>query len=428
MFDPNQKDMYGILWRGMDAFSIYLHVPFCRHRCSYCDFNTFAGQERNIPAYVDALCREIAVVAAGARVGIMAGPGIEPARIPVHTVFFGGGTPSLLNAEQVTQILDTLREQFDLAPDTEITLEANPGTVTPAWLGAVRRAGANRLSFGMQSAHPDDLRLLERQHDFFDVAQAVRWSREAGFDNLSVDLIFGLPQQSLERWKETVERAIGLEPDHLSLYALTIEPGTPLQKRWSHGMIPTVDDDLAADMYEHTMRRLPEAGFEMYEISNFARRVNGELRSARHNLQYWRNLPYLGFGAGAHGYVPGYAIGRETGFRTMNAGGIRPFIERSRADFEGEFPRGPATRRMVPVDRKTDMQETMMVGLRLVQEGVSAGQFERRFEVALVDVFGKEIDRLTKLDLLEWVEGDRLRLTPRGVMVGNQVFINFVGG
>lgn len=411
----------------MDAFSIYLHVPFCRHRCSYCDFNTFAGQERNIPAYVDALCREIETVVAGAKVGAPAGPGAEPVKPPAHTVFFGGGTPSLLSAEQVAKILETLRQQFELAPDAEITLEANPGTVTPAWLEAVRRAGANRLSFGMQSSHPDDLRLLERQHDFFDVAQAVRWARAAGFDNLSVDLIFGLPQQSLGRWQETVERAIGLEPDHLSLYALTIEPGTPLQRRWSHGLIPTVDDDLSADMYEHTIRRLPEAGFEMYEISNFARRVNGALRSARHNLQYWRNLPYLGFGAGAHGYVPGYAIGSETGYRTMNVGGIRPFIERCSAPYGGDFPRGPATRRMIPIDRKTDMQEMMMVGLRLVQEGVSAAIFAERFEVAVTDVFGKEIEKLTKLGLLEWVEADRLHLTPRGVMVGNQVFLNFVG-
>ena len=414
----------------MDAFSIYLHVPFCRHRCSYCDFNTFAGQERNIPAYVDALCREIeAVAVAGAAIGIGAGygSGPDPARIPAHTVFFGGGTPSLLSAGQIAQILHTLREHFELAPGAEITLEANPGTVTPEWLESVRRAGANRLSFGMQSAHPDDLRLLERQHDFFDVAQAVRWARDAGFDNLSVDLIFGLPEQSLARWQDTVERAIGLEPDHLSLYALTIEPGTPLQKRWSHGLIPTVNDDLAADMYEHTMRRLPEAGFEMYEISNFARRVNGELRSARHNLQYWRNLPYLGFGAGAHGYIPGYVMGSETVYRTMNVGGIRPFIERCSAAFEGDFPRGPASRRLVPIDRKTDMQEMMMVGLRLVQEGVSAAQFARRFGVAVTDVFGKEIEKLTRLGLLEWVDGDQLRLTPRGVMVGNQVFLNFVG-
>lgn len=401
----------------MDLTSLYLHVPFCRHRCSYCDFNTFAGQERMIPAYVNAICAEIEQVSGSAG---------EP--IPVHTVFFGGGTPSLLSAAQIAQIVEKLRECFSFQPDAEITMEANPGTVSPEYLISVRESDVNRLSFGMQSAHPDDLRLLERQHDFFDVQQAVIWARKAGFDNLSLDLIFALPGQSLERWQETMARAAAMSPEHLSLYALTIEHGTPLQRRWTRGMIPLVDDDLAADMYELAMDTLAQSGYEQYEISNWARRdEQGQLRSCRHNLQYWLNRPYLGLGAGAHGFAK--APGADTGCRTMNVGGIRPYIERCSTEAPLTFPVGPAARRTIPVDRRTEMQETMMVGLRLTQQGVSAHDFQQRFDQSLEDAFGKEIEYLTRAGLLEWVdvEKPRLRLTRRGRMLGNQVFLRFVG-
>jgi oxygen-independent coproporphyrinogen III oxidase len=373
----------------MDSYSLYLHVPFCSHRCSYCDFNTFAGQERLIPAYVEALKKEICLVSANAG-----------RKIPVHTIYFGGGTPSLLSAEQIMAIIETLNRQFMILDHPEITLEANPSTVSFGYLKELRRAGINRLSFGMQSAHPDDLRLLERQHDFFGVAQNVDWARKAGFNNLSLDLIFGLPEQSLERWQTTVKFALGLYPDHLSLYGLTIEHGTPLQKRWAHGLVPLVDDDLAADMYEYAMDHLPQAGFEQYEISNWARRkADGTLLASLHNLQYWRNQPYLGFGAGAHGYA--------AGIRTANVGGIRAFIRRLNQEDETSkidptFPGGPATRRSTVIDRNTEMGEMMMVGLRLVQEGVSAGDFLARFGQSLSEVFGKEIDHLVTAKLLGW--------------------------
>ncbi len=404
---------YDMLTHEMDRHSIYLHIPFCQHRCSYCDFNTFAGMGRWVPAYVAALCQEIRQVSAK-----------SPEHIPVHTIFFGGGTPSLLPADQLGQILGTLRACFDLQKGAEITMEANPGTVSASYLAQVFAQGVNRLSFGMQSAHPDDLRLLERQHDYFDVLQAVQWARAAGFQNLSLDLIFGLPEQSLERWQETLARAVAMQPEHLSLYALTIEHGTPLQKRWAHGLVPLVDDDLAADMYEYAMASLPQAGYEQYEISNWARRdAAGRLFSCRHNLQYWYNQPYLGFGAGAHGFAGGS--------RTMNVGGIRPFIERCGAEklADQPFPAGPATRRTIPVDRWTEMQEMMMVGLRLTQEGVSASAFEARFDQPLPDAFKKEIGYLLQARLLEWTDGTdpRLRLTQRGRMLGNQVFMQFVG-
>lgn len=395
----------------MDLYSLYLHVPFCSHRCSYCDFNTFAGQKSQIPAYVEAICAEIRQVSAAA-----------PTRLRTHSVFFGGGTPSLLTLAQIETILEVLRRHFEFSDDAEITLEANPGTVSAVYLNRLHTAGVNRLSFGMQSAHPDDLRLLERQHDFFDVVQAVRWAREAGFANISLDLIFGLPAQTLERWKETLERALAMSPDHLSLYALTIEHGTPLQRRWARGLIPLVDDDLAADMYEYAMDRLVLAGFEQYEISNWARWTpERDLLTCRHNMQYWLNLPYLGFGAGAHGSA--------SGVRTMNVGGIRPFISRCQAAMPAVFPAGPAARRVIPIDRRLEMQETMMVGLRLTREGVSSAGFWRRFGASLEDEFGGEIERLLQIGLLEWTPGPdpHLRLTRKGRLLGNQVFMQFVG-
>ena len=408
----------------MDQHSLYLHVPFCRHRCSYCDFNTFAGQEKWIPEYGKAICQEIESVAA------LAGQ-----LLPAHTIFFGGGTPSLLPLDVLEKIFAALRSSFSLQPGAEITLEANPGAVSLEYLQGLRRLGANRLSFGMQSAHPDDLRLLERQHDFFDVLQAVQWARQAGFHNLSLDLIFGLPEQALARWRDTLERAIGIGVEHLSLYSLTIEHGTPLEKRYRRGLIPLPDDDLAADMYEYAQERLEEAGYRQYEISNFARSgPDGALLSCRHNLQYWYNRPYLGFGAGAHGFA--------AGTRTMNVGGIRPFIARCNAAGAEQpaaarpfqcgrvFPAGPATRRTIAIDRHTEMQETMMVGLRLTLEGAPLHSFEQRFGVTLESVFPKEIEKLLKAGLLEyasWQGAPCLRLTRRGRMLGNQVFMQFVG-
>jgi oxygen-independent coproporphyrinogen III oxidase len=398
----------------MDQYSLYLHVPFCRHRCSYCDFNTFAGQEKWIPAYGEAICKEIESIAAA-----------SSQSLPVQTIFFGGGTPSLLPLDVLEAIFKVIRANFRLQSELEITLEANPGTVSPEYLQGLFGLGVNRLSFGMQSAHPDDLRMLERQHDFFDVVQAVQWSRQAGFENLSLDLMFGLPEQSMARWQDNLERAIGLKPEHISLYSLTIEHGTPLEKRYRHGLVPVPDEDLSADMYEFTQVRLNEAGYSQYEISNWARpHPSGNLLSCRHNLQYWHNRPYLGFGAGAHGYAEG--------IRTANVGGIRPFIERCTAGKKepAAFPVGPATRRALPIDRRTEMQETMMVGLRLTLEGVSVQAFEERFGVRLAETFGKEIDFLMRAGLLEMDEqadGPHLRLTSRGRMLGNQVFMRFVG-
>jgi oxygen-independent coproporphyrinogen III oxidase len=390
----------------MESVSLYIHIPFCRQRCSYCDFNTYAGQENLIPAYVEALCREINLVARSAG-----------ALLPVQTIFFGGGTPSLLSSEQIEHILHTITCAFDLQPGLEITLEANPGTVSLPYLRALSGVGVNRLSFGMQSADPSDLHLLDRCHRQSDVEQAVGWARSAGFDNLSLDLIYGLPGQNLARWENTLSAALAFEPEHISLYALTIEPSTPLFQRVQEGLLPEPDDDLAAEMYEFAGDLLAGSGFHQYEVSNWARcSGDGLLKACLHNLQYWRNRPYLGFGAGAHGFA--------NGLRTANVNGIEAFVKRCREGQAGRFPEGPAVQEVIPVDRRTEMQETMMVGLRLIQEGVSPAAFQERYGVSLVEVFGKEIQGLAARGLLEGEEP--IRLTRRARLLGNIVFRQFV--
>lgn len=391
----------------MDPYSLYFHVPFCRQRCYYCDFNTYAGMESWIPRYTRALCKEIERVAQKAA-----------NRLPVHTLFFGGGTPSLLSAGNFGNIFSAIRRGFDLLPGAEISLEANPGTVTPEYLKGLRRLGFNRLSLGVQSTNPHELQLLGRIHDTSQVIEAVKWARQAGFDNLNLDLIFGLPEQTLETWQNTVNLALELKPDHLSMYALTIEEGTPFHKWTGRGALAMPDDDLAADCYEWAGGRLEAEGYSQYEISNWARRDgSGELMACRHNLQYWRSLPYLGFGAGAHGFA--------AGIRTANVRGIAPYVRLVSQDEQKPFPIGPAAAETRTIDRMTEIHESMMVGLRLVDEGVSFKDFERRFGAPLDEVFGRQIHKLSSQGLLESSDG-RLRITRKARLLGNRVFVEFV--
>ena len=395
----------------MELTSIYIHVPFCIHRCGYCDFVTTAGMQAWIPAYVDALVAEIQSVCSAA-----------PERLVVPTVYFGGGTPSLLTPIQLNRIMATIRNLTDLMPEAEITLEANPGTLSLNWLSAAYDSGINRLSLGMQSSRVDELRMLERIHTFDEVRQSVEWARQAGFDNLSLDLIFGLPNQNLEQWQGNLESAISLLPEHLSLYALTIEPGTPLEHQVKSGLLPMPADDLAADMYEMAMQVLEGAGYEAYEISNWAKHRHGKLLSSQHNLQYWRGLPYLGFGAGAHGYASGY--------RTANEPDLTKYIHNIKHNLPGVFPIGQSAVDITVIDTWTAIEEHMMVGLRLVEEGVHADAFTEQFKVSIEACFPRQIARLTREGLLEWYGAGAqrcLRLTRRGRLLGNRVFMEFIG-
>ena len=435
---------------------------------------------------MSALCREIRLLGEAAKelpeaaINLPEGAQSRLARLPVHTVFLGGGTPSLLPLKELERIFTAVREAFDLLPRAEISLEANPGTVDLAGLRGLRELGVNRLSLGMQSAHADELELLGRIHTFEQVVQAVEWARQAGFDNLNLDAIFGLPGQSLERWKGTLQQALRLGVEHLSLYALTLEEGTTLLEWVRAGQFPEPDPDKAADMYDLATEMLEAAGYQQYEISNWAKNdgkaqteVENPSYACQHNLQYWRNLPYLGVGAGAHGYIRwpftellegsgpegansgahGY-IREPTGERAgERKGGHRPpkhasepaptinmriadtltpaeYIRRMR-DGEGKpfiFPQTPAAAQVTQIDTQTEIGETMMMGLRLTREGVSQTVFRMRFGRQMTDVFGTQIERLRGLGLLEWAgtQQDVLRLTPRARFVGNRVFMEFI--
>jgi oxygen-independent coproporphyrinogen-3 oxidase len=411
-------------------YSLYIHIPFCRHRCAYCDFNTYAGQEESIPAYMETLCRELDFIGNNA-----------PEKLTLHTIFFGGGTPSLLTPHQFESVLKTISDNFILL-NPETSIEANPGTVSLEDLRDLHSLGINRISFGVQSANPFELRMLERAHSYFDVINAVTWARKAGFDNLNLDLIYGLPLQTFDDWSATVKLILGLAPEHLSLYALTLEHGTPFGHWSARGLMPLPDPDLAADMYEWAGETLEAAGYLQYEISNWAKNsaLSGAERSRNayippsfacaHNLQYWRGLPYLAAGAGAHGYVNGY--------RYSNVLRIKTYIDRltdSRIP-NLTFPLTPATVNHHRQTLQDDIGEFMMTGLRLTREGVSSETFRERFGQELDAVFGKEIEDLIRLGLLAWQgsplpmgegTGVRVCLTRRGRLLGNQAFVRFVG-
>jgi len=403
-----------------------------------------------IPTYVDALCKEIEFV--GARFPTAGSPtGVFREGVrdqgEVHTIFFGGGTPSLLSPEQFGSVLQTIRDHFTLTEDAEITTEANPGTVSYENLLGLRKAGINRISYGVQSANTEELRMLERAHNFFDVIEAVTSARKAGFDNLNLDLIYGLPEQSPGTWQTTVKRILDLHPEHISAYALTLEHGTPFGRWSSKGLLPLPDPDLAAEMYEWASETFEANDYIQYEISNWAKqkdeggRMKAELLNqensslilhkssfaCRHNLQYWRGLPYLAFGAGAHGYANGY--------RYSNVLRTRTYIERLSADhWSTAFPLSPATVNHHKQSLQDDMSEFMMTGLRLTQEGIRAEEFQKRFGQPLREVYGKEIDELLNLGLIEFPSPgsgrggvrEGVRLTKRGRLLGNQVFMRFV--
>jgi oxygen-independent coproporphyrinogen-3 oxidase len=386
-------------------WSIYIHIPFCRVRCTYCAFNTYTGRDDRFDAYVNAVITELALLSR------------ETPR--VHTVYLGGGTPSLLNPRQIENIIAAIHAQFETDPDLEITVEANPGTVSSLYLRALRSIGVTRLSLGMQSAHQTELALFGRLHGLADVVSAVQDARQAGFGNVNVDLLYGSPNQTRAMWRTTLRAALDLETDHISLYALSLESGTELKRRVTYGNLPPPDSDLAADMYNDATELLEAAGFRQYEISNWA--LPG--KACRHNLQYWRNLPYLGVGAGAHGYA-GH-------IRTVNVMKPEHYIERlSMLPDEPSslpFPETPATLKTDEIDRETDMAETVFMGLRLIEEGLSLTAFERRYGEPFEQRFGPQLERLISLGLL-FLEGDRLKLTPRARLISNLVFEQFVEG
>ncbi len=333
--------------------------------------------------------------------------------------------PHCSKISYVKEIVAEINAGFDLRENVEITLEANPGTVSADYLRTIRQLGINRLSLGMQSARAVELMQLERQHDMLDVIKSVNWARAAGFDNINLDLIFGVPDQTLTNWQYNLGQAVNLDPEHLAIYSLILEEGTPM-KRWvDYGLVNTPDEDIAAEMYEWTSEYLAGLGYIHYEISNWARYDgNRNLLSCRHNLQYWRMGPYLGFGAGAHGFVHGFHtsnIALPFDYITALSGQV---VENIRE----EYPRTPATHVIETVSQRTEMGEVMLMGLRLVANGVSVQEFENRFGVSIWEVYKRQLDSLVKRGLIQIIEerGEMIRLTENGRLLGNQVFIEFV--
>ena len=374
---------------------MYIHIPFCAVRCHYCDFNTYAGLEKYFEPYADAVREEIRQAAE------------EYGHLPIQTIFIGGGTPTVLRPDQLGGILAACREHFAVAPDAEITSEANPGTVDQAHFTALRALGVNRLSMGVQSFDEAELKWLGRIHSAGEAEQAFDAARAAGFTNINLDFIFGLPGQAPGAWARTLERAVGLGPEHLSLYSLTVEAGTPLADSVRRGRVPAPDDDLAADLYLASQDLLAAHGYAQYEISNWAKDASHQ---CRHNLVYWRDEAYLGFGAGAHSYA------RDR--RWWNVRPVPQYIQRINAGML-------AVSGQETVGRRLEMGETMMLGLRLVLEGVGESGFRARFGVSLDEAFGEELAAVTARGLIERLPA-RVRLTAEGRLLGNQVFAEFL--
>lgn len=400
----------------LPPLGLYLHIPFCERKCPYCDFNTYAGLQSLFPATVEALCREMARWR-------------QPlAGRTLSTIFVGGGTPTILEGDQLARLFEAVHANFAVAADCEITCEANPGTVDRAKFATLRSLGVNRLSMGVQSLQPEELQFLGRIHGVEDVYLAFDAARKAGFENINLDFIFGLPSQSPEQWQDTLSRAMALAPEHLSLYSLIVEPETPLYHWVQTGQAPEPDDDDAAVLYEMAQAAMAGAGYIHYEVSNWARGGGDGAVSAgallpakacRHNLIYWRNADYLGIGPGAHSHLR--VRDGQGGWLEQRWGNRKPvpgYVKRLEA--------GAAVAAFEErIDARLAMGETMMLGLRLVREGVAHDRFAALHGQALSQVFAGELAELQARRLVA-VDLERVVLTAQGLMLGNRVFAAFL--
>lgn len=379
----------------MNATGVYIHVPFCRSRCSYCDFATGQYEGGLAERYVRALAREISA--------------FEPEgdAADVDTVYFGGGTPSLLTPAQLAFIFDAVHGRFRVSASAEVTLEMNPGTVTLEHLRRLRRLGVNRASFGAQTFDDRELARLGRTHTAADARRTFDDLREAGFENISFDLIAGLPEQTLDAWSGNLEEALRLRPEHLSLYLLEVHEGTPLAEHIRRGLWRAPDPDLAAEMYTLLAGRTREAGYEQYEISNFARRG----RESRHNMKYWTGAPYFGFGCSAHsfdGRTLRWSNERDTNaYVALAESGASTVVETTR------------------LDERDASAESLFLGLRLLSRGVDLAEHRARFSSDVRERYADELKRFSEAGLVE-LDGDRLRLTPAGALLSNEVFAAFI--
>ncbi len=361
---------------GSRPFSFYVHVPFCTVRCGYCDFNTYTASElgeargASRATYAEAAIDEIR----------LARKVLGDHDVPADTVFFGGGTPTLLPPADLVSVVDTIRDEFGVAPDAEVTTESNPDSVSLAELELLRRGGINRISFGMQSAVPSVLAVLDRTHDPERVPQVVSWAREAGFDQISLDLIYGTPGESLDQWRESVDALVGMAPDHVSAYALIVEEGTALARRISRGEIETADDDDLADKYELADDTLAAAGYGWYEVSNWAR---DDAARCRHNLGYWTGGDWWGVGPGAHSHVGGvrwWNVKHPSAYADRITAGVSPAAAREVLDDE--------TRRI----ERVLLEARLVTGLPLdVLDSAGRASVPHLLTDGLIDLLGERL-------------------------------------
>lgn len=383
--------------------ALYIHIPFCEKKCPYCDFNSFAGYENLHDAYVDALCREMAAIAAkGREAGVS---------YVAQTLFFGGGTPTLLEPRQFKKMLASASRELGWHKGLETTTEANPGTVSETYLRDLLDLGINRVSLGVQSLDDAMLQRLGRIHNARQALEAFEACREAGIENVNIDLMYGLPGQSLAHWQETLCEAASLAPAHLSLYPLTIEPNTHFWQLRESGKLAFPTDDEVAEMYELAEETLAASGYEHYELSNWAKGRGRELGSpsgyrCHHNLTYWRNQHYIGLGAGAHSFVPGE--------RYHNVASPVEYIRLVETTSEAVTFRER-------IHRSLEIAETLMLGLRL-SEGVRRGTFLERFGFDLDQVVGNALSEAGRQELI-FDDGEAVVLTERGRLLANEVFV-----
>lgn len=380
----------------MKRAGIYIHIPFCRSRCSYCDFATGTYDAPLAERYVRALAKEIDNFD---RAGFLEARDVE-------TIYFGGGTPSLLTPSQLERILQTVHERFKVSADAEVTMEMNPGTLTPETLGAFRRAGVNRASFGVQTFDDEALRRLGRVHTADDARRTLADLRDTGFANISFDLIAGLPGQTLADWSRNMDEALQLRPAHLSLYLLEVHEGTPLAEQLRQGRWPQPDADLAAEMYRLLIERTRAAGYEHYEISNFCLRGY----ESQHNLKYWTGAPYYGFGCSAHSYDGAYtrwSNERDAAqYVKLIEAGATPIVETNK------------------LDEREASAEAIFLGLRLMH-GIDLRAHRTRFNSDVRSEHADDLARFSEAGLIE-ISDDTLRLTRDGALLSNEVFAAFV--
>ena len=393
------------------GMGLYVHVPFCKTKCPYCDFNTYQGIENLIEPFLPAITSEITCW------------GDALAHPPVKSVFFGGGTPSYLPPGDIERILVAIQSSFQVDPAAEISIEANPGDLDEAACAGILNQGVNRLSIGVQSLDNDLLNLLGRRHQASEAVEAFQSARQAGFDNVNLDLMYGLPNQSMEQWQKTLSSLIELTPEHISLYALTIEEGTPMHRWAAEGKIPEPDSDLAADMYQHAREVLAEAGYHHYEISNWSLPD----RACEHNLVYWENGPYLGVGPGAHSRLGDYRFWTVLSPRDYNTkaatwadSGVQPLADLVETALQGI----PTLGGWEHLSLETTCSETMFLGLRLL-DGLNLSEASAIAGTDLAKKFQTPIQECLNLGLLEQ-DGDCLKLTMQTYLVANQAFTRFL--